>query len=86
MARVAVAVAASGAPAGLQARLAAVSAPGCGAEAQEWSIDSESADSSWYESSRLLHRGLQVDEDPPRESIPPEWQWRWWLAARAAAQ
>ena len=86
MARMAAAVAASESSPGLQARLAAAAAPERAVGADDWSIDDDSADSSWYESSRLLHRGLQVDEDPPRESIPPEWQWRWWLAARAAAQ
>ena len=49
----------------------------------ERSIDSEAAGSGWHESSWQLRRGLQVDENPPPEAIPPEWQWRWWLAANA---
>lgn len=69
----------------LQAALATAAAPEDGQGGEGWSIDRESADASWYESSRLLRRGLQVDEDPPREAIPTEWQWRWWLAARTAA-
>ena len=68
---------------------AAQDAPGAtipsGAQASGWSIDDETVDASWYESSRLLQRGLQVVEDPPPEAIPPEWQWRWWLASRASA-
>ena len=56
-----------------------------GAQEPGWSIDDETVDGSWYESSWLLRRGLQVAEDAPPEAIPPEWQWRWWLAPRAAA-
>ena len=49
----------------------------------ERSIDSEAIGTSWYESSWLLRRGLVVDEDPPPEAIPPEWQWKWWLESVA---
>lgn len=56
-----------------------------GVDASGWSIDDEAVDSSLHESSRLLRRGLEVDEDPPPEAIPPEWRWRWWLATRAGA-
>jgi len=55
------------------------------ADEAEWSIDGETTGSSWYESSWLLRRGLQVDEDPPAEAIPPEWQWKWWIVSQAAA-
>jgi len=35
----------------------------------------------WHDSSWMLKQGLDVDENPPAEAIPPEWAWRWWLAA-----
>jgi len=56
-----------------------------GAQAPGWSIDDEAVDESLHESSWLLRRGLQVDENPPPEAIPPEWQWRWWIASLKSA-
>ena len=52
---------------------------------QAWSIDRETMGPGWHDSSWMLRRGLDVTEDLPAEAIPPEWQWRWWLAAGASA-
>ncbi len=57
-----------------------------GAEGDEaWSIDREPMGSGWHDSSWMLRRGLDVTEDLPTEAIPPEWQWRWWVADGADA-
>ena len=50
-----------------------------------WSIDQETMGTGWHDSSWLLRRGLDVIEGLPSEALPPEWQWRWWLAAGATA-
>lgn len=53
---------------------------------EAWSIEREPMQSAgWHDSSWMLCRGLDVIEDVPPEAIPPEWQWRWWVAAEAAA-
>lgn len=50
-----------------------------------WSIERESIfGPGWYDSSWMLERGLDIDENPPAEAIPPQWQWRWWVAAGSA--
>lgn len=47
-----------------------------------WSIEQEPLSGpGWHDSSWMLKQGLDVDENPPAEAIPPEWAWRWWLAA-----
>ena len=53
--------------------------------ANAWSIDQEPMGSSWHDSSWMLRKGLDVIEGLPPEAIPPEWQWRWSVAAFDAA-
>ncbi len=56
------------------------------AEANEaWSIDREPMGPGWHDSSWMLRRGLDVIEGLPPEAIPPEWEWRWWVASGAGA-
>lgn len=55
------------------------------AAAALWSIDNEPMGPGWHDSSWQLRRGLVVDEEPPPDAIPPEWQWRWWIASFSAA-
>ena len=50
---------------------------------EDWSIDQEPMGPGWHDSSWMLKKGLDVIEGPPPEAVPPEWQWRWWLAAGA---
>ena len=50
---------------------------------EAWSIDREPMGPGWHDSSWMLRRGLDVIEGLPPEAIPPEWQWRWWVAAGA---
>ena len=45
-----------------------------------WSIDQEAMGAGWHDSSWMLRKGLDVTEGVPLEAVPPEWQWRWWLA------
>ena len=51
---------------------------------EPWAIELEAMGTGWHASSHQLSRGLDVDEDPPPEAIPPEWQWRWWIASFTA--
>jgi hypothetical protein len=50
-----------------------------------WSIDEEPMGPGWHDSSWMLKQGLDVIEGAPPDAIPPEWTWRWWLAAGALA-
>ena len=50
-----------------------------------WTIDQEAMGAGWHDSSWMLRRGLDVTEGVPADAIPPEWQWRWWLAAGGSA-
>jgi len=52
---------------------------------EDWSIDQEPMGPGWHDSSWMLKKGLDVVEGVSPEVIPPEWQWRWWLAAGAGA-
>ncbi len=46
-----------------------------------WSIEREPMGTGWHDSSWMLRKGLDVSECVEPEAIPPEWQWRWWLAS-----
>jgi hypothetical protein len=46
-----------------------------------WSIEREPMGPGWHDSSWMLRNGLEVSECVEPEAIPPEWQWRWWLAS-----
>ena len=50
-----------------------------------WSIELEAMGTGWHDSSWMLRRGLDVSELLSAEEIPPEWQWRSWVAADAPA-
>lgn len=52
---------------------------------EAWSIDREPMGAGWHDSSWMLRRGLEVIENLPPEALPPEWQWRCWVAAQATS-
>jgi hypothetical protein len=58
--------------------------PQCGSALR--SVDQEEPlGHGWHDSSWALRTGLDVSEDLPLESLPPEWQMRLWLSATAKA-
>ncbi len=81
MARMAFTAASAAAAAAAVVEMALAPLAGEAATDDGWSIEREPMGPGWHDSSWMLRKGLEVSECVEPEAIPPEWQWRWWLAS-----